>query len=115
MRSPITTHILDTAIGRPAAGVSVVLSQKKNTGLGRISPILATNADGRVEDLLPAEHSLEKAIYRLEFFTLEYFQKNNRESLYPSVSIDFEVKDTTQHYHIPLLLQGFGYATYRGS
>ena len=114
MRSPITTHILDTAMGRPAAEVSVVLSQKKNTGWEELARS-TTNADGRVEDLLPAEHSLERAIYRLEFFTLEYFQKNNRESLYPSVSIDFEVKDTTQHYHIPLLLQGFGYATYRGS
>ena len=114
MRSPITTHILDTAMGRPAAEVSVVLSQKKNTGWEELARS-TTNADGRVEDLLPAEHSLENAIYRLEFFTLEYFQKNNRESLYPSVSIDFEVKDTTQHYHIPLLLQGFGYATYRGS
>ena len=68
MRSPITTHILDTAMGRPAAEVSVVLSQKKNTGWEELARS-TTNADGRVEDLLPAEHSLEKTIYRLEFFT----------------------------------------------
>ena len=76
MRSPITTHILDTAMGKPASKVSVVLSQKKNTGWEELARSM-TNADGRVEDLLPAEHSLEKAIYRLEFFTLEYFQRNN--------------------------------------
>ncbi len=114
MRSPITTHILDTAIGKPAAEVSVILSQKKETGWEKLSQSI-TNKDGRIEDLLATDHSLEKGIYKLEFFTLAYFQKNNRDSFYPSVSICFEVNDTTQHYHVPLLLQGFGYATYRGS
>ena len=81
-------------MGRPAAEVSVVLSQKKNTGWEELARS-TTNADGRVEDLLPAEHSLEKAIYRLEFFTLEFQKK-----IQPS--------------GIPLLLQGELY-TYRGS
>ena len=73
MRSPITTHILDTAMGRPAAEVSVVLSQKKNTGWEELARS-TTNADGRVEDLLPAEHSLEKAIYR-NFLLWNIFKK----------------------------------------
>ena len=74
MRSPITTHILDTAMGRPAAEVSVVLSQKKNYSWEELAQS-KTNADGRVEDLLPAEHSLEKAIYRIGIFYSGIFSK----------------------------------------
>ena len=74
MRSPITTHILDTAMGRPAAEVSVVLSQKKNTGWEELARS-TTNADGRVEDLLPAEHSLEKQFTDWNFLLWSIFKK----------------------------------------
>lgn len=112
--SPITTHVLDTALGRPAEGIEAVLSRLgpdgQKTELGRG----ATNADGRIADLL-SEGSLEGGLYRLEFNTAGYFAKTGREGFYPMVEITFQVKPDGGHYHVPLLLSPFGYSTYRGS
>jgi 5-hydroxyisourate hydrolase len=111
--SPITTHVLDTNRGRPAAGVTVVL-EKYDAGAWQPIGLAATNDDGRAPNLLPAG-SLTAGRHRITFDTGAYFQKQSVEHFYPSVTIDFEVADPTQHYHVPLLLSPFGYSTYRGS
>jgi 5-hydroxyisourate hydrolase len=106
--SAITTHVLDTATGRPAAGVAVVLEHSTPQGwqaLGRG----VTDADGRLRTLLPPGVPLTAGDYRLTFDTHE------RSAFYPSVSVHFAVQDPAQHYHVPLLLSPFGYSTYRGS
>ena len=111
--SQITTHILDTSIGKPAAGVVVSLLRKENESWTQISNG-KTNADGRITDLLKADIILDKGIYKLVFETKSYFRKNNIQTFYPGISIEFEIADAS-HYHVPLLLNPFGYSTYRGS
>ena len=109
--SQITTHILDTTLGRPAAGVTIALykgAADENFALG------VTNADGRIADLLPSEQRLEPGIYRLQFLTGDYFKRQEKTCFYPCIDIWFTVADDT-HYHVPLLLNPFGYSTYRGS
>jgi 5-hydroxyisourate hydrolase len=112
--SQITTHVLDVSLGRPAAGVPVLLEvEDVGTGwkeLGRGE----TDKDGRLRDLL-APGSLVEGTYRLTFDTHSYFAFRKVEALYPLVSVVFSVRDAKQHYHIPLLLSPFGYSTYRGS
>ena len=112
MRSPITTHVLDTALGKPAAGVQLVL-ERVDDGHGVLARGV-TDADGRVADLL-APGSLAAGTYRITFDTAGYFAATDRQSFYPSVSVVFEIRDPAQHYHVPLLLSPFGYSTYRGS
>lgn len=111
--SPITTHVLDTAIGRPAEGIEVSLvryDQKGWTVLARGK----TDHDGRVRDLLPSS-SLVAGRYRLTFATREYHERLGMAAFYPEVVVDFEVTAAQDHYHVPLLLSPFGYSTYRGS
>ena len=108
--SGITTHVLDTSRGRPAAGVGVRLEHGgAELAHGR------TDADGRLRDLLPDGMPLQPGVYRLVFDTGAYFREAGVEAFYPHVSIDFEIRDAAQHYHVPLLLNPFGYSTYRGS
>ena len=109
----LSTHILDTALGRPAWGVALVLSRYSGDGwreVGRGS----TDADGRCRTLL-AGSALEQATYKLRFETAPYFAEQKMSGLYPYVEIVFTVADSSQHYHIPLLLAANGYTTYRGS
>jgi 5-hydroxyisourate hydrolase len=113
MSSPITTHILDTALGRPAAGVPVTLERRAGEAwelLGRGT----TDADGRIADLMPAG-SMRPGVHRITFATGEYFAAQNTEGFYPTVPIIFSVADGAEHYHVPLLLNPFGFSTYRGS
>lgn len=109
--SQLTTHILDTTKGRPAAGVTIALYQgaaDENLAIG------ITNADGRITDLLPPEQRLAPGIYRLQFLTGDYFARQGEACFYPFVDIWFTVADDS-HYHVPLLLNPFGFSTYRGS
>ena len=111
--SQITTHVLDVSIGRPATNMTAILEFQtgaswKQVGEGK------TDSDGRLKGLL-GSGNLELGTYCLTFATGEYFAIRKLESLYPHVSIIFEVRDAQQHYHIPLLLSPFGYSTYRGS
>ncbi len=106
--SQISTHILDTSVGRPATGVTVELSLADHVVASGV-----TDVDGRLMKLGP-EH-LEPGTYRLRFAIDEYFQRTGRESFYPSVSIDFWVRDPDEHFHVPLLVSPFGFSTYRGS
>lgn len=108
-KSPITTHVLDTSLGRPAEGVGVELF-RGDERIGRGS----TNADGRVTDLIPPG-TLTAGVYRIAFETGAYFLRDARSCFYPRVEITFEVKASDEHYHVPLLLNPFGYSTYRGS
>ena len=113
--SAITTHVLDTARGKPAAGVAVVLERRD--GRGSWTPIGGgeTDADGRARSLMPAGAPLTPGEYRLVFDTRRYFGAQSVSTFYPSVVIVFEAVAGESHYHVPLLLGPFGYTTYRGS
>jgi 5-hydroxyisourate hydrolase len=112
--SGISTHVLDTSIGRPAAGVPVTLERQDAAGNWKPAGSGATNADGRVPQLLGGG-TLVAGIYRITFDTAAYFRARGVEAFYPSVTVQFEIRDAAQHYHVPLLLSPFGYSTYRGS
>ena len=112
--SGITTHVLDTARGWPAAGVPVSLESRSEGGwvtLGRGR----TDADGRLRDLLPADFRLSEGDYRLTFDAGAYFEAQGAEGFYAEVTVAFVVRDAAAHYHVPLLLSPYGYSTYRGS
>ncbi|QTE28233.1 hydroxyisourate hydrolase [Pengzhenrongella sicca] len=107
--SQVTTHVLDAALGRPAAGVPVRLERADGT----LVAASATGPDGRVPELGP--QSLPVGPYRLVFDTAAYFAAAGTVGFYPRVSIDFDLADGAAHYHVPLLLSPFAYSTYRGS
>jgi 5-hydroxyisourate hydrolase len=112
----LSTHILDTSRGTPAANVPIVLeflSAPPNTWQ-RISAE-SSNADGRCPVLVPTGHALAAGTYRLTFDTTAYFGQQKQETFYPRVEILFTLKNPAQHYHVPLLLSPWGYSTYRGS
>ncbi|SNC64733.1 5-hydroxyisourate hydrolase [Hymenobacter gelipurpurascens] len=111
--SQLTTHILDTTLGKPAAGITITLYAQQ----GETWQALAygqTNQDGRVADLLPNDETLPVGTYKMKFLTQEYFDQQGVTTFYPFVEIIFAVT-STEHYHVPLLLNPFGYSTYRGS
>jgi 5-hydroxyisourate hydrolase len=110
----ISTHILDTARGRPAAAVPVTLAFMANGAWSLINEAV-TDADGRCKHLLLPTQTLQPGTYRIHFETAAYYQRNQLEGLYPYVEIIFTVSDKEQHFHIPLLLTANGYTTYRGS
>ena len=109
--SNITTHVLDTSVGKPASGIKVTLEFNGDSwqtiGSG------TTNDDGRIADL--ADEPLKPGHYRIQFALSEYFAAQKTDAFYPVATIEFIVKDADQHYHVPLLLNPFGYSTYRGS
>ena len=111
--SQITTHILDTTKGRPAAGVTIILYNEVKGNWKEIARG-KTNEDGRIKDLLTEGKILEQGIYKLRFETKDYFEKEVVKTFYPFVEIVFEIQ-SSEHYHVPLLLNPFGYSTYRGS
>lgn len=108
----ITSHVLDTATGRPAVGMTVRLERPEAAGSARLASA-TTDGDGRIGDWLAS--GVPAGRYRLVFETGAWFRAAGREALYPEVAIDFEVPDGVPHYHLPLLLAPFGYSTYRGS
>jgi 5-hydroxyisourate hydrolase len=110
----ISTHILDSALGRPAADVPVSLTQWQASDWVLLNGT-TTDADGRVKHLLPEASSLAAGLYRVRFDTAAYYEAQGLEGLYPYVDVVFEVKLDQRHYHIPLLLTANGYTTYRGS
>ncbi len=104
----LSTHVLDTARGRPAADVAVTL-ERDGVPVGRG----VTDGDGRIREFSGAGR-LERGSYRLMFAVGEYFAARNVESLYSVIPVEFTVREDG-HYHIPLLLAPHGYSTYRGS
>ena len=112
--SQITTHILDTSQGKPASDVGVSLWGGEP---GKWSELGAgvTDSDGRVTNLLSDDAPLPKGSYRLCFDTGSYYQGLGIAAFYPTVEIVFDIEGDGQHYHVPLLLNPWGYSTYRGS
>jgi len=113
-RSPITSHVLDTARGCPAAGVTAKLEYKSGSAWTQLGQG-TTNDDGRIADLLPVDHKLQAGTYQLTFDTGTYCDRLSVQSFYPYVTVVFEIRNVEKHYHVPLLLSPFGYSTYRGS
>lgn len=111
--SAITTHILDLASGKPAAGVAVTLQHERGGGWTELARG-TTNADGRITDLLPMG-AIESGRYRLVFDTGAYFAARRVSAFHPQVTVEFLVAEGATHYHVPLLISPFGYTTYRGS
>ena len=112
--SGITTHVLDIARGRPAAGVPVTLEAKAAGGWAVVGRG-ATDADGRLRDLAPADFEPGVGEYRLTFDAGAYFDALGLRGFYTEVVVSFVVRDPASHYHVPLLLSPYGYSTYRGS
>lgn len=113
--SMITTHVLDTSLGRPAAGVPVRLEIQTGDQVWKVLGQGTTDADGRASQLLPAGTNQLAGTYRLTFDTSAYFKAQGKTGFYPEVAVVFSVHDPAQHYHVPLLLNPYGYSTYRGS
>jgi len=114
--SSITTHVLDTARGRPAAGVPIVLEQRDARGEWTERGRGETDADGRLRDLLREPlAALGPGEFRLTFDTETYFRASGVAGFFREVQIAFLVTEAGVHHHVPLLLSPFGYSTYRGS
>ena len=111
--SAITTHVLDVSRGCPAAGIPVAL-ERVNASPATPLARATTDDDGRVKTFTPPP-SLTPGTYRLTFDVSSYFTSAGVQAFYPRVVVEFDVRDASQHYHVPLLLSPFGYSTYRGS
>jgi 5-hydroxyisourate hydrolase len=109
--SAVTTHVLDTARGRPATGVPVRLERVSDAGSTRLAAAV-TDDDGRAPDLGPDE--VEPGVYRLVFDVATYADATGQTGFFPEVVVTFAVSDRS-HHHVPLLLSPFAYSTYRGS
>ncbi|XP_043461328.1 5-hydroxyisourate hydrolase-like [Leptopilina heterotoma] len=112
-KSPITCHVLDTSVGKPAANVPVTLYKSVGGEWSSMNRRM-TNEDGRCNNLVEVEN-FTAGRYKVHFLTSQYFESINTKSMYPFVEIVFDFDDSSDHYHIPLLLSPFGYSTYRGS
>lgn len=106
----ISTHILDTSLGSPAAGVTVRL-EKQSAGQWKELAKEQTNQDGRISFSVPSE----SGTYRLHFDIEPYFRKNKLSAFFPEATVVFALADTKRKVHVPLLLSPYGYSTYRGS
>lgn len=110
----ITSHILDTSAGTPANGVFISLMQQQGDDWLMLGSG-ATDEDGRVSSFSETESALLAGIYKLTFYLSDYYREKGQSSFYPFVDVVFEIEGDGQHYHVPLLLNPYGYSTYRGS
>jgi len=110
----ITSHILDTSAGKPAAGVLITLLQQ-NADDWSVLGSAKTNDDGRVGDFTGTDDVLPAGVYKLTFALSDYYASHKQSSFYPFVDVVFVIEGDGQHYHVPLLLNPYGYSTYRGS
>jgi 5-hydroxyisourate hydrolase len=111
--SQLTTHILDTSRGLPAENVTIVCYYGSNDAWTEKARG-TTNADGRLPELFGKDETLSPGLYKLRFETKDYFDRQQVQTFFPFVEIVFEITDA-EHYHVPLLLNPYGYSTYRGS
>lgn len=109
----LSTHVLDTSRGAPAAGIAVTVARWSDARWRSVATAV-TDRDGRCLDLLAKGASFEKGRYRIRFEIAAYFEQQGQRPLYPYVEIVFEVADE-RHYHMPLLVTANGFTTYRGS
>ncbi|WP_210713140.1 hydroxyisourate hydrolase [Pseudomonas sp. MWU349] len=112
--NPLSVHVLNLENGLPSPGVKVTLEQQVGQDWKPLSEGV-TNEQGRIAELFPANRALTAGEYRVVFKTGEYFRQAKRETFFPEIPVIFEVRQTEQHYHIPLLLSPYGFSTYRGS
>lgn len=114
----LTTHVLDTRDGRPAAGLHIELFAIE-AGERRLLKAIGTNADGRVDGPLLEGDAFCVGVYELVFHVGDYFRANGVSLPEPAfvdvVPLRFGIADTTSHYHVPLLVSPWSYSTYRGS
>ncbi len=111
--SQITTHVLDTSLGKPAEGITIQLMTRQSGSWVCLAQGI-TDQDGRISNLLEAGQALNPDVYKMVFLVHDYFAAQQKASFYPLIEIQFNLSDGA-HYHIPLLLNPFGYTTYRGS
>ncbi|PCH34049.1 transthyretin [Wolfiporia cocos MD-104 SS10] len=128
-KSPITCHVLDSSVGKPAAGVEVTVQEYHALAAAAavFEPLAegVTDSDGRCMQLWPKATEQKSAeerkklkagtLYKVVFKTKDYFESTGHKCFYPWVEITFEVSDPDEHYHIPLLISPYSYTTYRGS
>ncbi|CAO1388819.1 unnamed protein product [Diamesa hyperborea] len=110
----LSSHILDTSRGKPADNVEIKLFKLVNNEWIKSPSSGVTDKDGRFKDFTKIDHAT-MGTYKLRFDVEDYFQRLGVESLYQFIEIAFKISSDTEHYHIPLLLNPFGYSTYRGS
>jgi len=109
----LSTHVLNTSSGMPAAGMMVRCQILKGETWSDLHSV-STDIDGRAKNFL-GSGSLYPGHYRFTFETGAWFAQQHIETFFPSVTIQFHVSDAARHHHVPLLLSPFGYSTYRGS
>jgi len=110
----LSSHILDISKGMPASNVSIKLEKmNEKTKAWTFIEEKKTDKNGRITDFLSTEKD-NKGIYKLTYFTSDYFKENKTESFYPFIEVVFQIKDNS-HYHVPITLSAFGYSTYRGN
>lgn len=111
----LSSHILDIDKGKPAPNVRIELYNMNKSGDWEILESRYTDTNGRVKDFLEKKASFNpEGIYKLKYYTADYFNKNKIESFYPYIEVIFKISDKS-HYHVPITLSPFGYSTYRGS
>lgn len=108
----LSTHVLDTSLGRPAQGIVVRL--ERSPGAWTEVARAVTDADGRAV-LVTKGTTMDAGAYRLTFAAGAYFDQRAVETFYRDITVEFVVRDAATHHHVPLLLSPFGYSTYRGS
>ncbi|MBT0767492.1 hydroxyisourate hydrolase [Kineosporia sp. J2-2] len=109
----LSTHVLDSGTGTPAAAMLVGLEQRSATGWSALATA-HTDSDGRIRDW-GSDVIVTAGVFRLTFGTGEWFAQQGRECFYPEVAVTFSIVDDDGHFHVPLLLSAFAYSTYRGS
>jgi 5-hydroxyisourate hydrolase len=111
----VSTHVLDTALGKPATGIAVRLERLHGSDDWQLVGSSHTDQDGRCANLLSHDCELAPGTYRISFDTASYHGTQKLQGLYPVVQVTFAVRDGETHFHIPLLLSPHGFTTYRGT
>lgn len=106
----LSTHVLDTALGKPARGIRVTL-EREGVAVGSA----VTDEDGRIREFRTTGALLDQGSYRLVFAVADWFRSTGREAFYTEIVVQFSMGARSEHYHVPVLLSPFGYTTYRGS
>lgn len=113
--STVSTHVLDTARGQPAAGVGVTLAVLGKGDVWMRLGAATTDADGRIKSFIQPGNTLEPGTYRLRFDARAYHAPQGIQGFFPHIDVVFAIAEAGRHYHVPLLLSPFAYSTYRGS
>jgi len=113
-KNPISVHVLNLQTGIPTPGVAVELDQNLNGSWVKLATGV-TDANGRISALYPAGKQAQQGTYKVVFKTGDYYASVKQKSFFPEIPVIFTLDNSSQHYHIPLLLSPYGYSTYRGN